>query len=385
MLIKHKLIEIISTTKSFRNLIIIDITKDGERLASNLIDLYIKNLNFQEIFNKFNQFLLYYIQDNDLIRIDEKFRYYQGQNISLYDTIRDNKLNFLIEWSIYYYEKHMELFSYLEEKRICYKAFNFVGTRQGEIRQGVYLIPLDFIKTLKQYKNKLNISNFKRELKEIERFCYKNISVYEFFRDYNEESYDYKSYSSKVKKSIIEWINKFERKKIISLNFDYKNEQDFTSAPFKILKEDRYKNLIKELDDNYLKDGLKEIKRLFKTKKKLNGIKVKTDIVEDIKFADTNNGQKVSSNIFIGLGGVWESNKFLYKVKLQNNGKSVITDLNIILSKYPSMLELRGKSNSKTLSKLDPNGAIWTPQFELIAGEECVSGVIFTNIAYFDY
>ncbi len=87
--------------------------------------------------------------------------------------------------------------------------------------------------------------------------------------------------------------------------------------------------------------------------------------------------------IFVGRSGVWESNIFNFKVKIQNNSSVNITKLNVVLDNYPSMLKLRD-DNIKAIETLQPNGAIWTPEFRLSARNECVSGLIYASAKYFD-
>ncbi len=90
-----------------------------------------------------------------------------------------------------------------------------------------------------------------------------------------------------------------------------------------------------------------------------------------------------SSQIFIGCVGTWEVNILNFKVKVQNNTKYSITDVKIILGKYPSILQLESDI-IKTTHKLGPNGELWTPEFRLNAGNEYVSGGIHTKVMYYD-
>lgn len=89
--------------------------------------------------------------------------------------------------------------------------------------------------------------------------------------------------------------------------------------------------------------------------------------------------------VFIGRARIWEVNILNFKVKVQNNTKYVITDVRVILEDFPPMLNLLDESKMKFTSKLQPNGAIWTPEFRLSAGNECISGMIEASVSYFDF
>jgi len=94
--------------------------------------------------------------------------------------------------------------------------------------------------------------------------------------------------------------------------------------------------------------------------------------------------RREENKLFVGCGGNWEVNIFKFKIKLRNNSESVITDINITIDKYPSMLKILDE-RIKTTSTLQPNGAIWTPEFKFFAGDECVSGSIFSSVKFFDH
>ncbi|MFX1504471.1 MAG: tetratricopeptide repeat protein, partial [Promethearchaeota archaeon] len=87
--------------------------------------------------------------------------------------------------------------------------------------------------------------------------------------------------------------------------------------------------------------------------------------------------------IFIGRSGYWEVNRFHFKIKLKNNSSNVITDIRIILDKFPDMLKLESQELMK-ISHLEPEGGLWTPEFILYAGNDCVSGKIHASIKFFD-
>lgn len=87
--------------------------------------------------------------------------------------------------------------------------------------------------------------------------------------------------------------------------------------------------------------------------------------------------------IFIGRGGYWEVNQFHFKIKLKNNSSNVITNIRIILDKFPEMLKLEGQELMR-ISHLEPEGGLWTPEFKLYAGDDCVSGKIHASIKFFD-
>ncbi len=86
---------------------------------------------------------------------------------------------------------------------------------------------------------------------------------------------------------------------------------------------------------------------------------------------------------FIGRSGHWEVNQFHFKIKLKNNSSNVITDIRIILDKFPEMLKLEGQELMR-IPHLEPEGGLWTPEFKLYAGNDCVSGKIHASIKFFD-
>ncbi len=87
--------------------------------------------------------------------------------------------------------------------------------------------------------------------------------------------------------------------------------------------------------------------------------------------------------IFIGRSGYWEVNQLHFKIKLKNNSSNVITDIRIILDKFPEVLKLEGQDLMR-ISHLEPEGGLWTPEFKLYAGDDCVSGKIHASIKFFD-
>ena len=66
--------------------------------------------------------------------------------------------------------------------------------------------------------------------------------------------------------------------------------------------------------------------------------------------------------IFVGCAGIWEINTLNFKVKVQNDTKYSITDIKVILDRYPSMLQLEGNI-IKTASKLGPKGSFGLQNF----------------------
>jgi hypothetical protein len=95
------------------------------------------------------------------------------------------------------------------------------------------------------------------------------------------------------------------------------------------------------------------------------------------------NDQPDVKEIFVGRGGVWEVNTFVYKVKLQNTTGASITDLNVIIDRFPSMMKLDDAAKVKSTQIMYPNG-LWTPEFKFQAGNDCISGVIHSIVTYFD-
>ena len=93
---------------------------------------------------------------------------------------------------------------------------------------------------------------------------------------------------------------------------------------------------------------------------------------------------KEMGSIFIGRAGTWEGNMLHFKVKVQNSTAQVITNINVVLDQYPPMLQLKDEK-IKSAPLLQPRGAIWTPEFRLYAGNECVSGLLYATVSYFDY
>ncbi|HEC41065.1 MAG TPA: hypothetical protein ENI29_22655 [bacterium] len=103
---------------------------------------------------------------------------------------------------------------------------------------------------------------------------------------------------------------------------------------------------------------------------------IKETLIEKVK-------QTQFKDIFIGRDGYWEVNQFHFKIKLENNSKNVITDIRIILDKFPEMLRIEGQELMK-ISHLEPEGGLWTPEFKMYAGDDCVSGKIHASIKFFD-
>lgn len=112
------------------------------------------------------------------------------------------------------------------------------------------------------------------------------------------------------------------------------------------------------------------------------GESVKESRDAELKDFDTEVERK--KEIFIGCAGYWEANNFHFRIKIKNDTAYVITNVSIMLDKYPSMLEIIGDKVKET-PELEPNGAIWTPKFILNAGNECISGIISSSVKYYDH
>ncbi len=87
----------------------------------------------------------------------------------------------------------------------------------------------------------------------------------------------------------------------------------------------------------------------------------------------------------IKRGGDWaiEGNQsvFKYKVKVKNNAKYVITNIQIVLTTIPSALE--AESDRHKIDLLKPN-SYQSPTFKLIAKESCVGDTIEGAVMYLD-
>ncbi|MHA1705456.1 MAG: tetratricopeptide repeat protein [Promethearchaeota archaeon] len=94
---------------------------------------------------------------------------------------------------------------------------------------------------------------------------------------------------------------------------------------------------------------------------------------------------KQPENIFIGRGGVWEVNRLIFKVKVQNKSPHVITSVAVSILQYPTMLKLLDQNKMKETPLIQPNGGIWTPEFRFDAGNECISGEIRAMVIFFDH
>jgi len=119
-------------------------------------------------------------------------------------------------------------------------------------------------------------------------------------------------------------------------------------------------------------------------KKKEINAKIRSNSLVFIKKEKAEESIQVQpKDVFIGRGGSWEVNRFHYKIKIKNNSNNVITNIRVLLDKFPEMLKLEGQELLRN-TVLEPEGGLWTPEFILNAGEECVSGKIFSNVRFFD-
>ncbi|MHA1889859.1 MAG: hypothetical protein ACTSYS_02620, partial [Promethearchaeota archaeon] len=92
------------------------------------------------------------------------------------------------------------------------------------------------------------------------------------------------------------------------------------------------------------------------------------------------------SNVKVYRGGAWSvignQSIFRYKVKVFNNSPSVITNLNVVLMRIPTGLELYS-SKIVDFPVLNP-GAMVSPEFELKAKKSCVGDVIEGIVTFSD-
>ncbi len=269
-LFEGDLLESSKTTRSFNKLEIIDLTEFGEMISSALTKIYIEKLNFKEIRSNFGDFLINYVHNNKTTRLEAKFRYYSGSEIASFDVISyDNRLNPLQVWSKVFYSKLYELFSYLMDRKLCFKATNYAGTRGGERRQPFYLIPSEFIQLLGSFKNELNYGDFKIKNNDFEYEISNLMLMFNFFRIYSEENYQFKSYSKIVLNLIVPQIEELKVREAISLDQKYIKNKDLYSPPFKLIDEIRYQNIIKDLFSEIIEDANEKIINLLNSKIKL--------------------------------------------------------------------------------------------------------------------
>lgn len=261
-------IESSKATRSFRNLEIIDLTELGEQIGSILIEKYIEKLNFNEIRNNFGDFLLNSINNYKISQVEAKFRYYPGPEIESSFTVisYDEKFNPLHEWSKVFYSKLYEFFSYMKEQHLCYKATNYAGTRGGESRQPFYLIPIEFMQILSSSKVDLHYGDYKIKMNHFEYETINLIAMHDFFKAYDEENYQFASYSRKVLDLIYSKIDELKNKEAISINQSYFKNNDLFSPPFKIIDANRYDNILKNLFNEIIEKANQQIFNLLNLK-----------------------------------------------------------------------------------------------------------------------
>lgn len=268
LLFECELIESSKATRSFRNLEIIDLTELGEIIGSVLIERYIEKLNFNEIRSNFGDFLLNSINNYKINQVEAKFRYYPGPEIVSSFTVisYDEKFNPIHEWSKVFYSKVFEFFSYMKEEHLCYKATNYAGTRGGEKRQPFYLIPDEFMQILSSSKVDLHYGDYKIKMNDFEYETINLISMHDFFKAYDEENYQFASYSGKILDLIYSQIEELYNNEAISLNQSYIKNNDLFSPPFKIIDDNKYDNILKNLFNEIIENANEQIINLLNLK-----------------------------------------------------------------------------------------------------------------------
>lgn len=219
-------------------------TRVGDFICSKLVKLCLEHIDIEEIWEKYGKFLLYYIYDNQIISLDESFRYYGSQNIDPYDIydLNSKELRSIPNWSRDFFDQFMLLIEYLKERNLCFAYRNYVSTKGGELRQYKYFFPLEFLKSLNQYKKELNILFFKKFINEFKKKFSNDMLFFDYFKIYNEENYHYRGYSKELKTRIKDQINILEGKSAISLNQDFVETGNILSPPFKIINNVIYDN-----------------------------------------------------------------------------------------------------------------------------------------------
>lgn len=226
-------------------------------------------------------------------------------------------------------------------------------------------------------KNALSYYQKAIEINPKDRNSWKNLGdIYKSLSKYNESINSYQKIieinqdDSEIRDKLYRVKKIIDAKKIISeLPITYQ-EISFS----KIVKKTEVDLAdLENLIENMIKDGDISAK-----------IKGNLILFEDVLQKEEKEISEKKGEIIYGRNGVWEANIFKFKVKIINNSENVITDILIILDSFPSGFQLIG-SRTKTIKILHPNGELWTPEFKLNAGDECVSGKIRASIRYLDY
>ncbi len=230
-------------TKSFKNLNLITTTSYGKKNTSELLKYYLDNLGFNEIINKFEEFLLFYIYEKKIIEIDNSFRYYAGPKVGIYDIFFRGELNNIAEWSAPFYQKIQELFLLLkDEYNIAVKVTNYVSTGYGQKRQLKLLIPYEFINWLEDKIKNLNILHCRNLLKIIKLSAGRAYFFINFLRNYDIVDYNkaLEYYSKDIEDLIKNQIYSLENNEIINLKESFIRNKNLLLPPFEIISQDAY-------------------------------------------------------------------------------------------------------------------------------------------------
>lgn len=254
----------------------------------------------------------------------------------------------------------------------------------NKIFKKVEKVPIDKILAKRYDEIKLEM---KKDEKKVPLFEYKDYR-FKFMKKYYLKLKDKKFYEFEIEEE--------DHKKALS----YLKEKDIIKIENDeiILKsEEKFNSLFENLRE-------KENSRINKNKLEIfhKWLKAKMDLSKDIEFIFPSKEQEIqkvslkqpvpqkeeefkTKQIKVKRGGDWivegSQSVFLFKVKVKNDSKFVVTNVQIILRSIPNSLEV--KSDRQIINVLNPN-SFQSPTFKLIAKESCVGDrirciVIFTD------
>lgn len=163
-----------------------------------------------------------------------------------------------------------ELYYYLNEIGLCYKASYCVSSRKGEKRLSYYVISEGFIKFLVNSKNKLRINYYNQKLLEVKLYLANSRSFINFFKKYDDNiNLPNLGINKEIEALIIHQIEELKQKEIIEIKTIFHETYNIYENPFNTKKQDKFEKFFQEKEEQILYKANSMIQNLLDTDKKL--------------------------------------------------------------------------------------------------------------------
>ncbi|NHI94859.1 MAG: APC family permease [Candidatus Lokiarchaeota archaeon] len=114
-------------------------------------------------------------------------------------------------------------------------------------------------------------------------------------------------------------------------------------------------------------------------------IETEKDVIStSVGIREETTEMETSGKVEVTRGGIIKGGKYIYKVKVVNNSNSVITDIKILITSFPSDSMVLLEEEVQKRNKIGPRGDLVAVTFSFKPTTDCISGRITSITTYID-